>query len=44
MTSAFELHKAWPESELIITLAGHSATEELTRAELVKAANRFKTL
>lgn len=44
-TSAWDLHKAWPESELIIVPdAGHSALEPSIRSELVKATEKFKTL
>jgi proline iminopeptidase len=42
MRSAWELHQAWPDSELkVIPDAGHSATEPGIRAALVEAADRF---
>ncbi|KAJ3692574.1 hypothetical protein LUZ60_011669 [Juncus effusus] len=45
MVSAWDLHKAWPESELkIIADAGHSANEVGTAAELVAANEKFKLL
>lgn len=43
ITSAYTLHKAWPEAEFIIVDgAGHSAWEPGITAELVKATERFK--
>jgi proline iminopeptidase len=40
--NAWELHRAWPESELVIVPdAGHSAAETTTRARLVEATDRF---
>jgi proline iminopeptidase len=40
--SAWDLHKAWPEAELVIVPdAGHSAFEPGTARELVKATDRF---
>lgn len=40
--SAWELHKALPNSELILVpTAGHSASEPGIRSELVKATDRF---
>jgi proline iminopeptidase len=42
--SAYDLKKAFPEAELIVTLAGHASMEEETRRELVKATDRFKHL
>ncbi|MEL6490305.1 MAG: prolyl aminopeptidase [Cyanobacteria bacterium J06621_3] len=44
MVSAWDLHRIWPESELIIVAkAGHSASEPgITRA-LVEATDRFAT-
>jgi proline iminopeptidase len=43
MMSAWELHRAWPESELqIIPDAGHSATEPGTISALVDATDRFR--
>ncbi|KAJ3332847.1 hypothetical protein HDU91_003026, partial [Kappamyces sp. JEL0680] len=44
MTSAWELKKKMPHAELIVTHAGHSATEADTTAELVKAADTFASL
>ena len=42
MTSAWELHQAWPDSELkVIPDAGHSASEPGIRAALVEATDRF---
>jgi proline iminopeptidase len=42
MTSAWELHQAWPESELrVISDAGHSASEAGIRRALVEATDRF---
>jgi proline iminopeptidase len=43
MTSAWELHRAWPEADLrVIPDAGHSALEPGTRSALVEAADRFR--
>jgi proline iminopeptidase len=42
MTSAWELHKAWQESEfLVIPDAGHSATEPGIRSALIETTDRF---
>ena len=42
MASAWELHQAWPESELqVIADAGHSAAEPGIRRALVAATDRF---
>ena len=42
MTSAWELHREWPEAELIIVNdAGHSATEPGITSALVEATDRF---
>ncbi|MEM9482466.1 MAG: prolyl aminopeptidase [Cyanobacteria bacterium P01_F01_bin.116] len=42
MTSAWELHRAWPEAELVIVPdAGHSATESGILSALVEATDRF---
>jgi len=42
MTSAWELHRAWPESELVIVdNAGHSATEPGITSALIDATDRF---
>lgn len=41
--SAWELHKAWPESELfIIADAGHAAGEPGIKSKLVQLTNQFK--
>lgn len=43
--SAWDLHKAWPESQLkIMPTAGHAASEPSTEAFLVEACERFKEL
>ncbi|MGH9944548.1 MAG: prolyl aminopeptidase [Pyrinomonadaceae bacterium] len=43
MTSAWELHRAWPEADFqVIADAGHSALEPGTRSALVEAADRFR--
>ena len=45
MTSAWELHRAWPEAELIVVAeAGHSATEPGITSALVEACDRFASL
>ena len=42
MTTAWELHRAWPEAEFrIVADAGHSAFEAGTVHELVSATDRF---
>ncbi len=42
MRSAWDLHRAWPEADLVIVQdAGHSAFEPGIGAELRKAADRF---
>ncbi|MEA5462618.1 prolyl aminopeptidase [Leptothoe sp. PORK10 BA2] len=42
MTSAWELHRAWPEAELVIVPnAGHSATEPGILSALIEATDRF---
>lgn len=44
-TSAWELHRAWPESDLqIIPDAGHSAAEPGIRSALIKATDKFRSL
>lgn len=44
-TSAWALHKAWPESTLeIIADAGHSASEPGIRSALITATDRFRTI
>jgi proline iminopeptidase len=43
MTSAWELHKAFPEAELVVVPdAGHSASEKGTLSALVEATDRFR--
>jgi proline iminopeptidase len=43
MTSAWDLHKAFPESELVIVPdAGHSALEKGIASALVEAADKFR--
>jgi proline iminopeptidase len=45
VVSADDLHRAWPEAEYtVVPDAGHSAWEPPICAELVKAAERFKTI
>jgi len=40
--NAWQLHRAWPESELhIVPDAGHSAAEPGIRSALVEATDRF---
>ncbi len=42
LRSAWELHQAWPGSELVVVPdAGHSAFEPGIRAALVAATDRF---
>lgn len=42
MTSAWELHRAWPEAKLeIVSTAGHSATEPGITSALIEATDRF---
>lgn len=42
MISAWELHQAWPESELVIVPdAGHSMSEPGIRSALIEASDRF---
>ncbi len=42
MRSAWDLHRAWPEAQLIVVPdAGHSALEVGITSELVKATDRF---
>ncbi len=44
ITSAFELHAAWPEAEFIIVPdSGHSANDPAMRSALVAATERLKT-
>jgi proline iminopeptidase len=42
--NAYDLHQAWPESTLHVTLSGHSATEESIQTLLVQVMERFKEL
>jgi proline iminopeptidase len=45
MTSAWDLHRAWPEADLrIMPKAGHSAFEPDTTRELTSATDRFAKL
>jgi proline iminopeptidase len=45
MVSAYELHEAWPESQLfIIPDAGHSATEPGIKSKLIEATDHFRSL
>ncbi len=45
ITTAYALHKAWPEAEFeVIDDAGHSANEPGIRAALVEAMEKFKAL
>lgn len=45
ITTAWDLHKAWPEAEFhIIQDAGHSMTESGIRAELIRATESFSML
>jgi proline iminopeptidase len=42
MTSAWELHRAWPEAEFIVVPdAGHSMSEVAIRTALIEATDRF---
>lgn len=44
-TSAWDLHKVWPEAQFeFMADAGHSAKELATTARLVQAADEYKTL
>ncbi|HYM83345.1 MAG TPA: prolyl aminopeptidase [Candidatus Dormibacteraeota bacterium] len=44
MTSAWDLHRAWPEAELhVVPDAGHAATEPGTIDRLVEATDRFRS-
>jgi proline iminopeptidase len=43
MTSAWDLHRAWPEAELrIVPDAGHSALEPGNTSALVEATDLFR--
>jgi proline iminopeptidase len=45
MRSAWDLHRAWPEAELVVVPdAGHSMTEPGIRAELIAGTHRFAAL
>jgi proline iminopeptidase len=45
LTSAWDLHKRWPESELMIVPdAGHAASEPGNGRALVAATDRYATL
>lgn len=45
MTSAWELHRAWPEAEFVVVPdAGHSMSEPGIRSALVEATDRFALL
>lgn len=45
MTSAWDLHRVWPEADLtVVADAGHSATEPGIKSALVEAADRFALL
>lgn len=45
MTSAWDLHRAWPEAELVVVdEAGHSATEEGITSALIEATDRFASV
>ena len=41
LTTAEALHRAWPEADYRVVLAGHSASEPAIAAELVAATDRF---
>ncbi|MEQ8369554.1 MAG: prolyl aminopeptidase [Alphaproteobacteria bacterium] len=45
ITTADELHRAWPEADYVVVPdAGHSAMEPGIRSELVRATDRFRAL
>lgn len=45
MTTAYELHKQWPQAQFVVVPdAGHSAYEAGITSELVKACDRFRDL
>jgi proline iminopeptidase len=45
MISAWELHRAWPEAELIVVPdAGHSMSEPGIRSALIEATDKFAFL
>ncbi len=42
MRSAWDLHRAWPEADLVVVPdVGHSAFEGGTTAALIQATDRF---
>ena len=41
LVTADDLHRAWPEADYRVVLAGHSAAEPAIAAELVAATDRF---
>lgn len=41
MVTAHDLHRAWPEADYRVVLAGHASTEPAIAAELVAATDRF---
>jgi proline iminopeptidase len=42
MTSAWDLHRTWPEAEFhVVPDAGHSMTEAGIRSKLIEATDRF---
>jgi proline iminopeptidase len=44
MTTAWDLHRAWPEADFhVVPDAGHAAMEPGTRSLLVAATDRFRT-
>ena len=45
MKSAWDLHRAWPEAQLVVVPdAGHAASEKGTLSALIEATDRFATL
>lgn len=45
MTSAWDLHRAFPEARLVVVPdAGHSASEPGIISELIKATDEFSVL
>ena len=40
---AYELHQAWPGSELVVVDSGHSSAEAPMRDALLAATSRFAT-
>ena len=41
LTTADDLHRAWPEADYRVVLAGHSVAEPAIAAELVAATDRM---